>query len=79
MPHFWISLYIGTILHINTIYGLENDCECGTIWPFTNPKVVFYNDTDGYRTGLCNGVRLSRYHILTSKSCFDLSNLAFVN
>ena len=86
MHPFEISLYIGIIFQIDTIYGHEYDCKCGEIFGLTNPRVGFYNDTanfddgyqyhDDYRTGFCNGVRLSRYHVLTAKSCFDLSNLA---
>ena len=87
---FVISLFIGIILHIDTIYGYEYDCECGKVLGSANPMVAFYNDTvnfdgfhddevhrhDFYLTGFCNGVRLSKYHVLTAESCFHLSNLA---
>ena len=69
-----IGIILQSTFHTE-VYSCKRDfslkCECGSVIGETNPMVVFLNSTNRF----CNGVRISKNHVLTSNNCFKQSNL----
>ena len=49
------------------------ECECGSVLGETNPMVVFLDSIQRF----CNGIRISKNHVLTSRSCYTNCKLNF--